>query len=88
MLKQFEDFHKVVTYLTTVGFDSKIEMEKYLKAHGFGVNFKNFYSDSERNSWMFLVEFRGDKVLSMTVINTMPIGLMKCFDSVSIFPPV
>ena len=31
MLKQFEDFNKVITYLTTVGFKNKKEMEKYLK---------------------------------------------------------
>ena len=77
MLKQHEDFRKVITYLTTVGFHSKAEMEKYLKAHGFGVKFKNLYTDSEKNHWMFMVEFRGDNVLSMAVIDAVPIEFMK-----------
>ena len=82
MLKQFEDFNKVITYLTTVGFKNKKEMEKYLKVNGFGVQFMNLYSDSEQNHYMFKVTFLGDSVHKMEVIEALPIAIMKSVDFV------
>ncbi len=83
-MKKHEDFKKVITYLTTVGFDNKKEMEKYLKSHGFGVKFQNLYTDCEQNELMFKVEFHGDTVISMEIIKTFPIETMKLFRSVYI----
>ena len=83
-MKTHEDFKKVITYLTTVGFDDKTEMEQYLKAHGFGVKFQTLYTDCEQNELMFKVEFRGDKVISMEIIKAVPVEIMKLFGSIYI----
>ena len=77
MLKTFDDFKKVITYLTNVGFKDRKEMEKYLKSQGFGVKYHNLYTDNEKNHYMFKVTFYGDSVYKMEVIETLPIEIMK-----------
>ena len=83
MLKTFDDFKKIITYLTTVGFKDKKEMEKYLKSQGFGVKYHNLYTDSEKNPYMFKVTFHGDSVYKMEVINILPIETLKSFGFVA-----
>ena len=79
MLKNVDDFNKVIRYLTRFGFKDRSEMEAYLKRNGFGVNYRNFYTDNENNSIMFKVTFDGNQVYMMEtiILDGMTFGTMK-----------
>ena len=85
MLKKVEDFNAVIRYLTRYGFKNRSEMEAYLKRNGFGVNYLNFYTDSENNNIMFKVTFDGNQVYMMEtiILDGMTLGTMKKLGSIA-----
>ena len=79
MYKKVDDFNKVIGYLTRFGFKDRTEMEAYLKRNGFGVKYRNFYTDNENNNIMFKVTFDGNQVYLMEtiILHGMTLGAMK-----------
>lgn len=83
MLKEQKDFNEVLLYTKYVGFKNKAELETYLKKKGFGVNYLNFYTDSEENDIAFKVDFLGNKVVSVeAVVFPFSFKMLKEFDAV------
>ena len=85
MLKNVDDFNKVIRYLTRFGFKDRSEMEAYLKRNGFCVNYRNFYTDNENNNIMFKVTFDGNQVYMMEtiILHGMTFGAMKKLGSLA-----